>query len=506
LFLSSSKEVVPMTRLRRWSALAGLVLVSVIFPALHGQAPPPAEKKDEDKPAEKWFFDRTLAVSPAAAPAPALQYRLYPAETERKPGNAVPMYLRFAHERTDARKKELREKPEAWNKLPLEKLPLAQIKEFLGEHRLKYNLRELDLGARRKTADWNYSLDAGNPIGLLLPDAQEMRMQAPILVLKARVEVAEGHYADAVHTLETGFSFSQQVGNGDFLIQSLVGVSCANQFADATLELVERPGAPNLYWALAVLPRPLIDLRHANEYEQSMVEMQLPDMADLDRPRTPEQWNAALYRVRKELEQLYKLEQEGGTPPKPLKAGTTASDAADKSPDLEAARKYLTEVVGLTAANVEAMPPAQVLLLYLSHFYHEARDDTFKGSYLPFPEGLPMSRAARERLKSLPDTEAGRLARLFLPAVIHVQLRQALLQRKLAALRAIEALRMHAAAHGGELPDKLDQVTAVPVPSDPGTGRAFEYQRDGTTATLTSRIPGEPLQTHGLRYRVTVRK
>jgi hypothetical protein len=495
-----------MKQLRRWSALVGLVLVTGLFSIVHGQSPQPAEKKDENKPAEKWLFDRTLAVSPGTAPVPALKYRLYPAEMERKPGNAVPMYLRFAHERNDARKKELREKPAEWNKLPLEKLPLAEVKQFLDEHVLKYNLQQLDLGARRKTAEWNYSLDVGDPIELLLPDAQEMRMQAPLLVLKARVEIAEGRYADAVHTLETGFSFSQQVGQGDFLIQSLVGIACASQFADEVLELVERPGAPNLYWALTVLPRPLIDLRHANEYEQNMLEMQFPDLADLDRPRTPEQWDAVLVRVRKELERLNKLGPEGSTQPKPLKTGTTSSDPAAKSPDLPTARKYLTEVAGMKAANVEAMPPAQILLLYVSHFYHDVRDDVFKGSYLPFPQGQAVNRAADLRLKSLPDTEAGWTARWFLPAVMRIQLAQARLERKLAALRAIEALRMHAAAHEGKLPDKLDEVTVVPVPDDPGTNKPFGYERDGQTVTLASRIPGESLDSTGLRYRITLRK
>ncbi|HKI33995.1 MAG TPA: hypothetical protein VKA46_19235 [Gemmataceae bacterium] len=494
-----------MNRLRRWSALAGLVLVTGLFPALRGQAPPPAEKKGEEKPAEKWLFDRTLAVSPAAAPVPALKYRLYPPITERKDGNAVPIYLRFAHERSDARKKELREKPEEWNKLPLEKLPLAEVKQFLDEHRLKYNMRQLELGARRKTADWNYTLDAGDLIGLLLPDMQEMRMQAPLLVLKARVEMVEGHYADAIRTLETGFSFSQHINEGPFLIGSLIGIAVANQMADCALEMVERPGATNLYWALTVLPRPLIDLRRPLENEFALLEMQFPDMADLDRSRTPEQWNAVLFRVRKEIERLSRIEE--GNPPgvKAPKAGTGSADPADKSPDLEAARKYLTEVAGMSAAHVEAMPPAQVLVLYLSNFYHEQRDAFFKASYLPFPQGRPLDQAADERLKSLPNTEPARVARLFLPALLRVRLAELRLARKLEALRAIEALRMHA-VQARQLPDRLDQVTVVPVPNDPGTGKAFGYQRDGQTATLTSRIPGEPLETTGLRYRVTLRK
>src|SRR5205085_11021692 len=178
-----------------------------------------ADKKPVGGQEERWLFDPTLTLTPKAAPVPALKYRLFPKSSERKEGNAVPMYLRFAHERSDARKKELREKPEAWNKLPLDRLPLDEVKKFLAGYR--YNLQQLDLGARRKTAEWNYSLDAGDPIGLLLPDVQEMRMQAPLLILKARVEMAEGHYADAVRTLETGFSFSRQVSNGEFLIQSL---------------------------------------------------------------------------------------------------------------------------------------------------------------------------------------------------------------------------------------------------------------------------------------------
>ena len=51
-----------MNRSRRWSALAGL-LVAGLVSTVHGEAP--AEKKGDDKPAEKWLFDRALTVAPA---------------------------------------------------------------------------------------------------------------------------------------------------------------------------------------------------------------------------------------------------------------------------------------------------------------------------------------------------------------------------------------------------------------------------------------------------------
>jgi hypothetical protein len=425
---------------------------------------------------------------------PALKYRLYPSVTERKEGNAVPIYLRFAHERSDARKKQLREKPAEWNKLPLEKLPLPEVKQLLDSY--NYNFRQLELGARRRVAEWNYTMDAGDPVGMLLPDVQEMRMHAPLLVLKARAEMAEGRMDDAIHTLETGFSFSQQVGDGPFFINDLVGFACTDQFVDCVLELMQRPNGPNLYWGLAVLPRPFITLRTAGEFEQAMLEMQFPELADLDRPRSAEQWDAALVRMRKLAERDIKS-------PKP---GTASSDPAAKSPDLPAAKKYLAEVVGVAAPKVDAMPPAEVLLRYLSHYYRELRDQAFKGSYLPFPQYWPLSAQADQRLKAAPDTEAARLILAFLPALHKVHLAQARIERELTALQAIEALRMYAAAHGGELPEKLDQVKTAPVPNDPGTGQPFEYQRDGQTATLTSRIPGTKLETTGLCYRVTLRK
>lgn len=484
---------------RRWPALALLLAPAFALLTVRAQAPDGKDRPDAVKKAEKWLVDRAVTISPAAAPVPALRYRLFPAVTERKEGNAVPMYLRFVHERTDAWKKELREKPAEWSKLALDKLPLAEVKSFLEGHR--YNLRQLELGARRKTADWSYTLDDGNPVNLMLSDTQEMRAWPPMLALQARVAIREGRYADAVRTLETGFSFSQQISEAPLLISGLVGLRSANEIADVLPDLSERPGAPNLYWALAVIPRPLIDLRRADEVELKLLEMQYPDLADVDRPRSAAEWDAALKRVRAESERISKEAKEA----KPPTPGTTSADPAAKSPDLAAARKYLADVAGVAKARLDKMTPAEVLLRYAAALQRELSDEVTKGAYLPYHKARAVMDAAEKRLKAAPDTEAGRLSRSFLPALIRVRVAQVRVERKLAALRAIEALRMHAAAKG-QLPDKLEDVTVVPVPDDPGTGRPFEYVREGGTATLSSRLPGEPLETSGLRYRVTLRK
>jgi hypothetical protein len=251
-----------------------------------------------------------------------------------------------------------------------------------------------------------------------------------------------------------------------------------------------------------VIPRPLIDLRYANEVEQQMLEMEFPELAEIDRQRAAPEWDAALRRVRELLHRIRKWDKKYKGP----KAGMAPTDPADKSPDLPEARRYLIEVVGLSAGSVKPMPSSQVLLLYISRYYHEIRDELFKVTYLPYPQAQKLFGNAEKRFKSLPDTEAAILPREFLPAITKVQAAQVRIGRKLAALQVIEAVRMHASANDGHWPTKLAEITVVPVPNDPGTDEPYEYQADPKGFTLIGRIPDQPTKLSGLRYRVMLRK
>jgi hypothetical protein len=77
------------------------------------------------------------------------------------------------------------------------------------------------------------------------------------------------------------------------------------------------------------------------------------------------------------------------------------------------------------------------------------------------------------------------------------------IDRRVAALRVIEAIRIHAAAHDGALAESLDRITEVPVPEDPATGKPFEYHRDGNSATLFGPKAGLPPTWPS--YRITIR-
>jgi hypothetical protein len=475
-----------------------------VAPAL---SQPPAEKGGE-----KWLIDRALTITPMAPKPPVLRFKLLPLASELKDGNAVPIYLRLVHEQNDASRKRWMETPKSWNELPIEKIPLAEVKEFLfgtgGSRGMSYELDQLDWGARSKLAEWNYTIRPGHVIDLLLPDVQNMRGYVPMLVLRARVQLAEGHFDAAAQSIATGFAFSRHVAEAPFLISGLVGIACARQFADCTTDFLERPAAPNLYWSLAILPHPLIDLRKGIDFEYRTTELEFPDLADLDRPRTPAQWDAVLKEFRTKLQMLGQLPDEGAgkTPKEWQPKGTKPEDPAAIAPDLRAAKKFLSERLGMSADIVAKLPPAQILLLVIAGTDRELRDASFKAAYLPYSDARRIVQAADKELKSAPETELNLLSRMLLPATLRVLTAQVRLDRQLAALLVIEAIRAYAAAHAGQLPESLAQVTEVPAPLDPGTGKPFEYRREGGKAILTSRIDGEPLDKTGLRYTITIRQ
>ncbi len=60
------------------------------------------------------------------------------------------------------------------------------------------------------------------------------------------------------------------------------------------------------------------------------------------------------------------------------------------------------------------------------------------------------------------------------------------LDRKIAALTCIEAVRMQAAARDGKWPMSLDAVDIVPAPTNPVTGKPFGFRVKGVNAILNA--------------------
>jgi len=83
----------------------------------------------------------------------------------------------------------------------------------------------------------------------------------------------------------------------------------------------------------------------------------------------------------------------------------------------------------------------------------------------------------------------------LLPALARIGVLQARLDRNIALLRTVEAIRMFAADHSGQLPGSLTEITALPIPADPMTGKDFIYRRiDARNARLEAPVAPEEIK------------
>jgi hypothetical protein len=80
------------------------------------------------------------------------------------------------------------------------------------------------------------------------------------------------------------------------------------------------------------------------------------------------------------------------------------------------------------------------------------------------------------------------------------------LDRHVAALQCVEALRLYAGAHNGKFPDKLREITEVAVPENPVNKKPFVYHRTGSKAVLEASAPNGATAKDAMRYRLILKK
>ncbi len=473
-------------------------LVLVFGPALHSLAQ--TSSSDPAKPAVSAY--KELSLSAAAEPVPALTYRLIPAAFELNPGDAAPIYLRIRHELRDESFNEISSRETEWMSLPLRNFPTAEARKFVDSWLGR--LKQIEFGTRRQYCDWSYTFpeQSSQPLTILLPDAQSMRQWARLIAIKARLETAERQYDEAVQTLKMGLAFGRHVGEGPFLISALVGIAIEGLMLDRVEELIAQPGAPNLYWALTALPNPLMPTKRALELEQAIGENAIPELRQALDAHSKAEWSAVLSRLyphmRAVLAQLVEYEESTES----QKARTKLELDAFRNEVIPLARPWLVGR-GYDKRAAEAMSDDEVVVRYVVENFHILRDQIFKASYLPFASSRSFAERTAADVKAAREGPLSVFATLF-PMVRTVARSEVRLQRRVALLRTIEAIRLYAASHGGKLPESLEQVKEVPVPNDPVTDQSFGYELKGNTAVITSPAIDGQAET-ALDYRLTIR-
>ena len=226
---------------------------------------------------------------------------------------------------------------------------------------------------------------------------------------------------------------------GPFLINGLLGIAIANHMLAPCDDLIAQPGAPNLYWALTTLPRPLVNLRNQLEVEQKLLENLIPELteAELARPRTDAEWTSLLSRMHEGIVK-WSRNLSSENPADPLNHALKILGESDlaqfKAKALAGARESLKTSRKLTSQQLAAMSEDQIVALYLADGYRTLWDDLFKGSYLPPRVALAEIRAADNRLLAAKDGPLALFVRLT-PAVEAVVMTDVRLDRRVAILR-----------------------------------------------------------------------
>jgi len=175
-----------------------------------------------------------------------------------------------------------------WLNLPIEQFPQQQAEEILQKY-----LEHMKLAVRAtrcKECNWSEWKPGDKPV-----DLSGYRKLAFILELWARLEISRGGYEGASIAMRTAFVMARDLGQAPMIVQGLVGISVGTIMCKELEQYVQGQDSPNLYRALADMPKPFVDVEKAIEHEKK-VSLDLPP-DDIRQGQTAEQKEAAFDRV-----------------------------------------------------------------------------------------------------------------------------------------------------------------------------------------------------------------
>ncbi len=449
----------------------------------------------------------TISSTPQPEPDPALRYLLTPQYADMKAGNAATWYYRAILLMPREKSKAFGDKQFEWLELPLGQFPREKARTWLVPYASA--LSEAKTATYREQCDWDLQmrqLKGFEALEFLLPELNQLRGLVRVLRVKARLEIAEGRFDDACKTLVIGYRLATNLSDSPILINGLVGAAIASMMNQSVVDWMDADG-PNLYWALASLPTPLIDIRKALQQEMNLPLQTFPFLKDAESVSyTPQQWRQVIGDAIQEMQSI----GSSNTKIPSLLAQTMATGLILAG--YPAAKQALIDD-GMDPKQVEAMPVGQVIAVRTARVQREVYHESLKWTLLPYSQSYRQMRRSFKRLSDRGYIGShGKIAgvlpivALFLPAIEPATLAPVRLQREVAALQTIEAIRMVAANADGKLPGSLGEMQQCPAPLDPITGAPFAYKVENGKAILELPPPeGKSAKHFGKRYEISLK-
>ncbi|MCA9063445.1 MAG: hypothetical protein KDA96_10310 [Planctomycetaceae bacterium] len=414
-------------------------------------------------------------VMPAAEPVPALRLKFYPEVWERRPGQAALHFSRAVVAMSQIPRESLVQwQSEEWlqgrgeGTLPtdeeLETAVQALAPVFTELHELAFSE---DLTFDHRLRD----IEGPELFEYTLGDVQEVRTFARLLQLRVRHQLKQKDFEGAIRSIRDGIRLAEFVGQGETLIQRLVGIAVASIMRECILNAISTDGCPNLYWAVASIPPSLVETADSARWELNNIVRIFPAIGRAGRETWSEETANAEWRN-------MMLQLKGMVGQRSAKDATLIAAAAISAAQISEARTRLLKS-GMTEDQLDQMPSTQLILIDTGRELTLWGNELSKSMYLPPHLGQPLNRAAQQRFngwikENRHTSSAAMIAALLFPAVVQVREAELRFQMARNQLMTLEAIRMHAATRHS-LPATLDQLSPVPALPDPWVNQPFEY-------------------------------
>ncbi len=440
---------------------------------------------------------KPFAVSPAPEPSPALRYRLYPGTWELRPGSALLHYARAQILFQQMAKETTTE----WQQWATEESNPTDEQLSSAVDNLKHVYVELHELAMSEDFTWDHRIrDLRGPevYSYLLPDVQEARAMARLLRIRIMLQIRRRDFEGVFSSVSDGFRLAEFVGQGETLIQKLVGVAIAAVMRDALEDAISTPGCPNLYWAIASVPPSLVNISQSAVWELDNIHRVLPVLAEAENA----EWSdaEATKKWATLVSDLGTLSGDGSSAGRDSQLALAIASVTF----VDSARQRL-QANGIEADRLSRLPALQVVLIDAAREVRRVSDDLAKAHLLPAHLADPvLDREDAKYQKWIRDNRlssvGAAIGGLLYPAVKQVKAAETRMLLGHARLMTLEAIRMYASEHDGQLPKSLDQLSTVPAMPDPFTNKPFGYRveviDDKPTLILTAGGPENyrPLQ------------
>lgn len=419
---------------------------------------------------------------------------LLPDENQLKDGNAAPVLLRLIYEQQNYMTKIAPNFP-VWLDRSFDD------NEMRNSIRFDRFFKQLKRAAYIRDAEWNYPINEEPMIEISLPDVQSSRIFVGRgLSLFARKAVADNNPELAQECILVGLACARHYARTPFLVCQLTSIATSRLLLDQADVLIQHENSANLYWAYEKLPQPLFDLADSISLEKNLIRNSIPLSAKDPWPTHDEtdKWATIASQIAN-YAMAFRNEPQNAF-----------NNAAMLQKLYAFLRANWGEIGDETKGEVDQMCNEELAARF---YFRKAGQvhDRFKTALRMDP---------RNALKLIVETNLGiekmvdeigvpPLKKFFLnPINYYVAAWRP--TRKVIVLQTIEALRHYAATHDGKLPESLTEITDVPVPVDPFTGKSVGYKLSKDVATIIMINPnliiGKTVNRIELKYQVTITK